>query len=57
MPKKAPEWLNDDIKEFYAPNDVNIRAIQRSILAKRGAEIPYMTITTRMKRLGLERLV
>jgi hypothetical protein len=56
MPKKAPEWLNDDIKEFYDPNDVNIRAIQRSILAKRGEPlIPYMTITTRMNQLGLER--
>jgi transposase-like protein len=55
MPKKAPEWLNADIQEFYPTCQGNIRAIQRAILEKRSVEIAYMTITERMKRLGLER--
>jgi transposase-like protein len=55
MPKKAPEWLNPDIQEFYPTCQGNIRAIQRAILDKRGVEIAYMTITDRMKQLGLER--
>jgi len=55
MPKKAPEWLNDDIQESYPTCQGNIRAIQRAILEKRGVEIAYMTITERMKKLGLER--
>ena len=54
MPK-APEWLNGDIQEFYPICQGNIRAIQRAILEKRGVEIAYMTVTDRMKRLGLER--
>ncbi|MDQ3830183.1 MAG: hypothetical protein M3361_12955, partial [Candidatus Tectomicrobia bacterium] len=55
MPKKSPEWLNDDIQEFYPICQGVIKAIQRAILEKRGVEIAYMTITERMKRLGLER--
>ena len=55
MPNKAPEWLSDDIREFYNPSNVNIRAIQRAIQEKRGVDIAYMTITDRMKRLGLAR--
>jgi transposase len=55
MPKKAPEWLNNDIQEFYQTCQGRIKAIQRAILEKRGIEIAYMTITERMKRLGLER--
>jgi hypothetical protein len=55
MPKKVPEWLNDDIQESYPTCQGNIRAIQRAILEKRGVEIAYMTITERMKKLGLER--
>ena len=31
MPKKAPEWLDDDIQEFYPTCQGNIRAIQRAI--------------------------
>jgi transposase len=55
MPKKPPEWLNAEIQECYPTCQGNIRAIQRAIQEKRGVEIPYMTITERMKRLGLER--
>jgi hypothetical protein len=54
MPK-APEWLSADIQEFYPACQGNIKAIQRAIRGKRGVEIAYMTITDRMKRLGLER--
>jgi hypothetical protein len=55
MPKKPPEWLNADIQEFYPTCQGNIRAIQRAILDRHGQEIAYMTITDRMKKLGLER--
>ena len=55
MPKKAPEWLNADIQEFYPICQGNIRAIQRAIQEKRGVEIAYMTISDRMDQLGLER--
>jgi hypothetical protein len=54
MPK-APEWLNADIQECYPTCQGNIRAIQRAILAKCGVGIACMTISDRMKRLGLER--
>ena len=54
MPK-APEWLNADIQEFYPTCQGNIRAIQQAIREKRGVEIAYMTISDRLKRLGLER--
>jgi hypothetical protein len=55
MPKKAPEWLDDDIREFYPIVNGEIRAIQRAITERRGVEPKYMTITDHMKRLGLER--
>jgi hypothetical protein len=54
MPK-APEWLSGDIQEFYPICQGNIRAIQHSIRDRRGIEIAYMTISDRLKRLGLER--
>jgi transposase-like protein len=55
MPKKVPEWLDDDIREFYHTCQGNIRAIQRAITERRGVEPKYMTITDHMKQLGLER--
>jgi hypothetical protein len=54
MPK-APEWLSADIQEFYSACQGNIKAIQWAILDRRGQEIAYMTVSDRMKRLGLER--
>jgi hypothetical protein len=54
MPK-APEWLSGDIQEFYPICQGNIRAIQHAIRDKRGVDIAYMTISDRLKRLGLER--
>jgi hypothetical protein len=55
MPKKTPEWLNDEIRAFYPSCQGNIKAIQRAILEKHRIAIPYMTITDRMTRLGLQR--
>ena len=37
MPK-APEWLDDDIREFYLTCHGNIRAIQRAMTERRGTE-------------------
>jgi hypothetical protein len=55
MATKAPEWLSADIQELSPTCQGNIRAMQRAILDKRGTEIAYMTISDRLKRLGLER--
>ena len=52
--KEAPEWLSADIQEFYPICQGNIRAIQHAIRDKRGVDIAYMTISDRLKRLGLE---
>jgi hypothetical protein len=57
MPRgfKAPEWLNAEIQELHPTCQGNIRAIQRTIRERRGVEIAYMTISDRMKQLGLTR--
>jgi hypothetical protein len=57
MPRgfKAPEWLNAEIQECYPICEGNIKKIQAAIKEKRGIEIAYMTISDRLKRLGLER--
>jgi transposase-like protein len=52
---KAPEWLDDDIREFYPAVNGDIRAIQRAIAAKRGVEPKYMTVSNHMDALGLAR--
>jgi hypothetical protein len=52
---KAPDWLDDDIQEFYPVYNGGIMAIQAAIGARRGVKIAYMTVTEHMKKLGLER--
>jgi hypothetical protein len=54
MPK-APEWLNDTIQELYPPCRGSIREVQQAIKERRGVNIAYMTISDRLKGLGLER--
>jgi hypothetical protein len=55
MPKKTPEWLNAEIQELHPACQGNLRAIQRTIRERCGVEIAYMTISDRLKQLGLTR--